>query len=168
VLAACLFVSIVLTHSKLERTDYYTGTDPTRIARTDAIQRFPLLSSEVVSKEGDSSFPDNLEASKRSLFYHIATAENDLSKALPSQVGPSPWTFQRSLVLPTSCTRIHVSNKNRRANIMISHTLDVIFRIEREDDGSVDRRKLFDVTVQVPVNILSVSISLPCYTSQSA
>src|ERR1700734_1954074 len=107
----------------LERTDYYTGMK--RIARTDPIRRISLLSLKSDSKEGESILPlisDGAEAFERSPFYAMLTEEDDPSEMASNLMGPGPWTFHHELALPTSCDEIHFSNKNRKANILISHT----------------------------------------------
>jgi len=128
-----------------------------------------LLSLKASSQESKPILPiisDDPEAFKHSPFYKTVTSEGDPS-GMSGFMGPGPWTFQRELALPTSCTRMHFSNKNRRANILITHTLKVVFRVERGDDKYVDQktgnRKLFDVIMQTPVNILSVSIAINHY-----
>jgi hypothetical protein len=149
----------------LERIDYYTGMK--RIARTDPIQRISLLSLKSESKEGGPILPlisDDPEAFKHSPFYATVAAGDDPSALAASLMGPGPWTFNHELDLPTSCAQFHFSNKNRRANILITHTLKIVFRVERGDDEFADqktgKRKLFDIVVQTPVHILSVSIPM--------
>jgi hypothetical protein len=146
----------------LERTDYHTGNDLKNIARTDPIQRFPLLSLNVRNNAAEptlpitSEYPDAFESSP---FYDTMTAQDYPSDAAPP-MADGRWTFQRELALPTSLTQVHPSNKNPTAHILITHTIKVIFRVERGDDEFIDRRtgkrKLFDVIVRIPVNILSV------------
>jgi arrestin-related trafficking adapter 3/6 len=163
--ALCIRHDSFLTCLPLERTDYYsTATDSKRIARTDPIQRFSLLSLKSSSQESKPILPiisDDPEAFKHSPFF---APEGDPSGVPSSLMGPGPWIFQRELALPTSCTQVHFSNKNRRANILITHTLKVVFRVERGDDKYVDQktgnRKLFDIIMGTPVNILSVSIAI--------
>ena len=146
----------------LERTDYYTGTK--RIARTDPIQRIPLLSLKSDDKDGGAILPlisEDPEAFKHSPFYSAMNPEDDPSTVAASLMGPGPWAFHHELRLPKSCTQLSFSNQNRRAYILITHNLKVIFRVERGDDEFVDqksgKRKLFDIVVQTPVHILSVS-----------
>jgi hypothetical protein len=101
----------------------------------------------------------------------MVTTEGDPSGAASCLMGPGPWTLQRELALPTSCTQMHFSNQNRKANILITHTLQVGFRVERGDDQFMDRmtggRKLFDIVIKTPVNILSVSVALNTLPFQS-
>ena len=79
-------------------------------------------------------------------------------------MGPGPWSFHTTLKLPTACGLLHFTNKNRKSNIQIAHTLKIVIRVERGDDLHIDpktgKRKLFDIVVQTPVHILSVS---PCF-----
>jgi hypothetical protein len=166
-LKACLTLPCVRAdHSEpdltLERTDYFTGTK--RIARTDPIQRIALLSLKLDNKDGGAILPlisDDPEAFKHSPFYSAMNPEDDPSSVAASLMGPGPWAFHHELRLPNSCTQLNFSNQNRRAYILITHNLKVIFRVERGDDEFVDqksgKRKLFDIVVQTPVHILSVS-----------
>jgi arrestin-related trafficking adapter 3/6 len=133
-----------------------------RIARTDPIERISLLSLK--RPEGGPILPlisDDPEAFKHSPFYATLASGDDPSHVASSLMGPGPWSFQHELALPSSCSQIHFSNKNRRANILITHTLKVVFRVERGDDEQLDyktgKRKMFDIVVQTPVHILSVS-----------
>jgi len=163
-------ISVILE----ERTDYFTGTK--RIARTDPIQRIALLSLKSENKDGGAILPlisDDPEAFKRSPFYSAMNPEDDPSSVAASLMGPGPWAFHHELRLPNSCTQLNFSNQNRRAYILITHNLKVIFRVERGDDEFVDqksgKRKLFDIVVQTPVHILSCRcnpewMSLPRYT----
>jgi hypothetical protein len=145
----------------LERTDYYNKMQ--RLARTDPIQRISLLSLKMDGKDSRHILPlisDDPEAFKRSPFYTILGPDDDPSAVAASLMGPGPWMIQHELKLPTSCAELHFSNKNRRANMLITHALKVVFRVERGDDEWVDmktgKRKLFDIVVQSPVHILSV------------
>lgn len=76
-------------------------------------------------------------------------------------MSPGPWEITANLELPKSCARMHFTNKHKRSNISITHTLKIVFRVERGDDEYVDAktglRKHFDIVVQTPMHILSVS-----------
>ena len=141
-----------------------------RIARTDPIERISLLSLK--SPEGGPILPlisEDPEAFKHSPFYATMAPGDDPSLVASSLMGPGPWSFQHELALPSSCAQIHFSNKNRRANILVTHTLKVVFRVERGDDEQLDcktgKRKMFDIVVQTPVHILSVSTIEKSFTS---
>lgn len=87
-------------------------------------------------------------------------------------MGPGPWSFERSVLLPRSCASLHFSNKNKRSNIVVQHTLKVVFRVTRGDDVAMDaktgKRKMFDIVIQTPVTILSVRpLSLCCCTIEA-
>ncbi|KAG7087283.1 hypothetical protein E1B28_013261 [Marasmius oreades] len=92
------------------------------------------------------------------------------------QAPHGPWSFHTDLPLPASCGVIRASNRNRRSNMNITHTLKCVVRVERGDDSEDDlgerkdakKRKLFDIVIQTPVQILSCRcspeyISLPHY-----
>ncbi|KAH9485509.1 Arrestin-related trafficking adapter 3 [Psilocybe cubensis] len=146
-----------------ERVDYYTNMR--RIARTDPLTRFTLLSIKGEGKGADPILPldsDSPDAFRQSPLYSLVShpsSEVDLSELASNLMGPGPWTFHQDLQLPKSCNTMHFTNKNRRSNIVVSHMLKVVIRVERGDDVHVDgrtgKRKLFDIVVQTPVLILS-------------
>ena len=136
-----------------------------RIARTDPIQRIYLLSLK--DGEGDKDpipilplTSDDPEAFKHSPISSLANPGDDLSEFASNLMGPGPWTLHHDLPLPNSCSILHFTNKNKLSNITVQHTLKVIIRAERGDDLHIDpktgKRRLFDIVVQTPVQILSV------------
>ncbi len=135
-----------------------------RIARTDPINRTLLLSLKHEGKGGGHILPldsDDVEAYQKSPLSTVLTRNEDPSEMASNFMGPGPWTFHHDLQLPTSCNILHFTNKNRRGNIVITHMLKCVIRIERGDDKHLDpktgKRKLFDIVIQTPVQILSVS-----------
>jgi hypothetical protein len=152
-------------HFFLERVDYYTHMR--RIARSDPVTRFTLLSIKGKGKNAgpilplDPDLPDALRDSPLFTIIDPDLSEAELSEAASNLMGPGPWTFHQDLQLPKSCDDMHFTNRNRRSNIVISHMLKVVMRVERGDDVHMDaktgKRKLFDIVVQTPVLILSVS-----------
>ncbi|KAF4598682.1 hypothetical protein EYR38_007090 [Pleurotus pulmonarius] len=160
-----------------ERVDYYTNMK--RIARTDPINRTLLLSLKHEGKGGGHILPldsDDVEAYHKSPLSTVLTRNEDPSEMASNFMGPGPWTFHHDLQLPTSCNILHFTNKNRRGNIVITHMLKCVIRIERGDDKHLDpktgKRKLFDIVIQTPVQILSCRcnpdwISLPPYSESS-
>ncbi|KAI0302334.1 hypothetical protein B0F90DRAFT_206761 [Multifurca ochricompacta] len=77
-------------------------------------------------------------------------------------MGPGPWSFYLKLTVPSAIGTLHVSNKNKRAPIRISHVLKIVIRVERGDNKQVDpktgKSKQSDIVMQLPVHILSVCI----------
>ncbi|KAH6913929.1 cyclin binding protein [Coprinopsis sp. MPI-PUGE-AT-0042] len=157
-----------------ERVDYYTHMH--RVARTDPVTRFDLLS---LKHEGGKNAPhilpletDDGDVLKNSALAPLLDADEDVSELASALMGPGPWTFHQNLKLPSSCDMMHFTNKNRRANIAVNHVLKVVLRVERGDDLHVDKagkRKLFDIVVQTPIQILSCRcnpewVSLPRYS----
>ena len=138
-----------------------------RIARTDPITRIPLLSIKYEGKNPEPILPlesEDVEVLRNSPLMQIVNPEDDLDEMASSLMGPGPWTFHRDLKLPASCDQMKFTNRNRRGNIVISHTLKLVMRVERGDDLHMDKsgkRKLFDIVVQTPVLILSVGLSCP-------
>ncbi|KAG5727101.1 Arrestin-related trafficking adapter 3 [Termitomyces sp. T112] len=157
-----------------ERIDYYTHMK--RIARTDPISRIDLLCVRELGKNAGPILPlvsDDVDAFKNSPLYALVTPDVDVSEMASELMGPGPWTFHQDLQLPISCSLIHFTNKNRRSNMVISHQLKVVMRVERGDDLHVDpktgKRKLFDIVIQTPITILSCRCnpewtSLPPYS----
>jgi len=145
-----------------------------RIARTDPITRIPLLSIKHEGKNPEPILPlesEDVEVLRNSPLMQIVNPEDDLDEMASSLMGPGPWTFHRDLNLPASCDQMKFTNRNRRGNIVITHTLKLVMRVERGDDLHMDKsgkRKLFDIVVQTPVLILSVGLSCPyCHTADS-
>jgi len=139
--------------------DYYTNMR--RIARTDPITHFSLLSV----KADDNHTPilplqsDDPDALRHSPLYALVDPGDDLSEVASKLMGPGPWTLHQNLKLPGTCSQMKFSNKNRKSNIIVTHTLKLVMRVERGDDLFLDaktgKRKLFDIVVQTPVLILS-------------
>lgn len=161
----CYFLrynGLLLIRLFIERTDYYSGMKV--VARTDPIHRIPLVAVKSDKPEGGSILPiesDDPEAFLRSPLASLTDPEGDVSEIAGSLMGPGPWSFQTSLELPKSCGLMQFSNRNKQSNIVVGHTLKVVFRAERGDDEAVDaktgKRKQFDIVIQTPIQILSVS-----------
>ncbi|KDQ50864.1 hypothetical protein JAAARDRAFT_41651 [Jaapia argillacea MUCL 33604] len=162
-----------------EKVEYLTNMK--RVARTDPIRRIVLLSLKYPDKDGPPILPlisDDPNAFRNSPLSAMADddSEEALSEMASTLMGPGPWSFHHNLELPKSCDQLHFTNKNKKSNISITHTLKIIFRVERGDDTFIDvksgKRKMFDIVVQTPVHILSCLcnpdwISLPRYTEDS-
>lgn len=71
-----------------------------------------------------------------------------------------PWKLRFDVRLPDCSSGLHFTNKSSTATVVVSHTLKVILRVDRGDDTLLDakgNRKQFDIIVETPVHILSVS-----------
>ncbi|KAJ3536359.1 hypothetical protein NM688_g6850 [Phlebia brevispora] len=157
-----------MSDRRTERIDYYT--DFKRLVRTDPITRVVLLSLKDPHKD-HPLLPlesDDIEAFKGSALYGTVTSDDDLSEVVSNLMGPGPWSVRKNIELPKSCSDLHFTNKNKKSNIVISHTLKVIFRVQRGDDQELDattgKRKMFDIVVQTPIHILSCLCG-PDYTA---
>lgn len=149
---------------RTERVEYYT--DMKVVARTDPLHRIPLLTVKSENLDGGPILPidsDDIDAFIKSPLAALTDPDRDMSESAGSLMGPGPWSFQTSLELPKSCGLMHFSNRNKQSNIVIGHSLKVVFRAERGDDEVVDaktgKRKQFDIVVQTPIQILSVSFN---------
>jgi hypothetical protein len=176
-----------------EKVEYMTGMQ--RVVRTDPLKRHLLLS---VKHEDDGPLLPIISDDPRAFFASplFPALEHSLDAAafdsvptgdpLPDEIahdarvaldrlasdfmGPGPWTLDLTLPLPANCAQLRPSNKNRRANVLVSHTLRVVFRVERSDPPATPppkgkegekHGKLFDIVVQTPVHILSVRVPVP-------
>ncbi|KAF8891808.1 hypothetical protein BD779DRAFT_1513256 [Infundibulicybe gibba] len=143
-----------------ERVDYYTQMQ--RIARTDPIIQVDLLVLKSKSKPSTSILPlqsDDTDAFKQSPLSVLLNPGDDVSELVSNLMGPGPWKICRDLQLPSQCSALRYTNKNRRSNIVISHTLKCVIRLERGEDLHTDpktgKQKLYDIIVQTPIQILS-------------
>lgn len=142
--------------------EYYT--DFKKLVRRDPVNRIVLFALKDEHK-GHPLLPldsDNLEAFKKSPLCEGIPEGEDLSDYISNLMGPGPWGIQKDVPLPKSCSELHFTNKNKKSNIIISHTLKVIFRVQRGDDSELDpqtgKRKMYDIVVQTPIHILSVRL----------
>ncbi|KAG2159160.1 uncharacterized protein EDB93DRAFT_1075989 [Suillus bovinus] len=153
-----------------ERIEYHTATR--RLVRSQLGHRIPLLLLEnEVKGESHPLLPlisDDPEAFRKSPLYQLLSAHDDENEMAVAVMGPGPWTFHSEMQLPQHCSLIHFSNRNKKSNITISHTLKIAIRVERGDDEATDpqtkKAKLFDILVQMPIRILSCHCT-PAWTS---
>lgn len=148
----------------LERTEYYTRAELR--ARSDAIRRATLL---VIrhnnSDEKHNSKPilpltsDEPDAFCNSPLYRFLKPGEDESEVASSFMGPGPWTIRNQLRVPDSCSILHPSNETKGSNVKVNHTLKLVLRVEKEH-GTItsERKKLYDIVIQIPIQILSVSV----------
>ncbi|KAJ7169068.1 hypothetical protein C8R43DRAFT_982144 [Mycena crocata] len=158
-----------------EKVEYFSQMK--RVARTDPVMRLQLLSIKYDDKTGGHILPldsNDVDALKHSPLLGLTEPGDDLSELASEWMGPGPWTFHRELHLPSSCTTLRFTNKNKRSNMCVTHVLKCVIRVERGDDAAVDpktgKRKLFDIVVQTPVHILSCRcnpewMALPRYSA---
>ncbi|ETW74835.1 hypothetical protein HETIRDRAFT_482638 [Heterobasidion irregulare TC 32-1] len=156
-----------------ERVDYYVQMK--RSARSEQTNRFALLMLKNADKNGPSILPlvsDDPLAFMDSPLHALLGPDDDASEMASSLMGPGPWSFHTTLKLPTACGLLHFTNKNRKSNIQIAHTLKIVIRVERGDDLHIDpktgKRKLFDIVVQTPVHILSASTQCLCNSEHTS
>ncbi|KAL0066316.1 hypothetical protein AAF712_006747 [Marasmius tenuissimus] len=124
------------------------------------------------SKHLPLDLPRSLQRQRSTAF--LLRQREETIQSLQSPYGP--WSFHADLPLPSSCRVMRPSNRNRRSNMNVTHILKCVVRVERGDDedsgddfsskSSKERkkRKLFDIVIQTPIQILSCRCS-PEYTS---
>ena len=154
----------------VEKTEYHSNFTR-KVARGEPIHRTALLIAKDDHKDApailplQSDDPNILRSSPLATFIppnpDEVEAESELSEMTSSLMGPGPWTLHKEMQLPRNCRTLRFTNKNRRSNITITHVLKCMIRVERGDDSVLDektgKRKLFDIVVQIPIHILSVS-----------
>ncbi|KAF8518444.1 hypothetical protein JB92DRAFT_2828728 [Gautieria morchelliformis] len=138
------------------------------------VKRFELLSVKHPDKNPRPILPLSPESVPLLRPYLDTSALSSTEdEALSSLMGPGPWALTHGLQLPAECGKIHFTYKHKGSHICISHTLKIVFRVERGDDKCVDpktgRRRMFDIVVQTPIHILSCHCnpewtSLPRYS----
>lgn len=153
-----------------ERIECHTPTR--RTVRSQPTHRITLLSLEnEVDGESHPLLPlisDDPEAFRKSPLYQLLNAHDDENEVAMAVMGPGPWSFHHEVQLPQHCSLIHFSNRNKKSNVTVHHTLKIVIRVERGDDEATDphtkKTKLFDIQVQTPVRILSCHCT-PAWTS---
>ncbi|KZV66431.1 hypothetical protein PENSPDRAFT_654907 [Peniophora sp. CONT] len=139
-----------------EKVDYYVHQH--RMSRSDAPARIVLLSLKHEKDEPilplSTSDPHSLIPSP--LHPLLPTDPYEASEAAANLMGPGPWKLNVEAKIPKNA---HPTNRNRKANMVVGHTLKIVMRVERGDNQAIDPRtgkqKLFEIVVQTPVYILS-------------
>lgn len=139
----------------------YYFTFSSGACRKDPKRRFGLLLLQ--SKDEDVPLlplPEIVTSNTDSPLHALVGSDSNSSEFLTHLMGPGPWSLRMALTVPSACGLLHFSNKNKRAPIEISHTLKLIFRVQRGDDqhmvSKTGKRKQFDIVLRMPVSILSV------------
>lgn len=153
-----------------QRIEYHTPTK--RTVRSQPIHRITLLSLEnEVDGESHPLLPlisDDPEAFRKSPLYQLMNAYDDENEMAMNVMGPGPWSFHHELQLPRHCSLMHFSNRNKKSNVTVHHTLKIILRVQRGGDEATDpqtkKARLFDILIQTPIRILSCHCT-PAWTS---
>lgn len=110
------------------------------------------------------------EDSRRSPLYSLAredpeytgqSEEQRASELASEWMGPGPWPLRFNVEVASAYNMLRPTTMNKKGNITVSHVLKVIIRVEKGDTGDSEglkKRKIYDIVVQYPVHILSVSI----------
>ncbi|KAL1749155.1 hypothetical protein HDZ31DRAFT_79244 [Schizophyllum fasciatum] len=154
-----------------EQTVYLAHQDET--ARTDPVLRVPLMM--IKHEAGGPILPldgDVRKSPLHSLAQSSADAQQeDLDDLASTWTGPGPWRVSGTARVPNL---LRPTNRNRRAGVMVTHAAKFLIRVEsdQEVDPKTGRRKLYDVTVQTPVQVFSSrcdpgALCLPQYSEGS-
>ncbi|CAE6351652.1 unnamed protein product [Rhizoctonia solani] len=155
-----------------EKIDYYAHGR--RIARHDPTRRYELMSLKYPNSKNDKGvrqpllpvLDDSNDAISRSPLASLIEGQ-DPDEIATNLLNPNgPWTLQLQANLPTCSSPIHFTCKHTRSNMIISHWIKIMIRVERGDDAQMDKgkRKQFDIIVETPVHILSCKCN-PDYTA---
>jgi hypothetical protein len=93
---------------------------------------------------------------------YTGQSEAERASDLTSEwMGPGPWPLRFNVEVSSGYNMLRPTTMNKKGNITVSHALKVIIRVEKDDtcDGDgLKKRKMYDIVVQYPIHILSVSI----------
>ncbi|KIJ15534.1 hypothetical protein PAXINDRAFT_169007 [Paxillus involutus ATCC 200175] len=154
-----------------ERTEYYTQAKTH--AMSDPIRRATLLTVKHQGSDERHSEPilplasEHPGAFRKSPLYRFLGPDQDESEMASSFTGPGPWIIRHQLRVPDSCAILRPSNQTKGSNIMVDHSLKIILRVERQEEGAgqvAGRNKLYDITIHTPIRILSCRCT-PDWTS---
>jgi hypothetical protein len=139
-----------------ERVDYYFSGG---ITRTEPINQIFLLAL----RGSDSPLLPMTTSFSESQLHVLRTPHDDESEMAAEFMGPGPWTIRRDLKLPASCRELNFTDRNRAGKMTINHTLKILIRVQKVNDSDIypgtEKPKQFDIIVQIPVHILSVSLA---------
>ncbi|KAF8678949.1 Arrestin (or S-antigen), C-terminal domain [Rhizoctonia solani] len=161
-----------------EKIDYYAHGR--RVARHDPTRRYELLSLKYPNLKHDKGvrlpllpiLDDSNNAISHSPLAGLIEGQ-DADEIATNLLNPNgPWTIQLQANLPTCSSPVHFTCKHTKSNIIISHWIKIMIRVERGDDSQMDKgkRKQFDIIVETPVHILSCNpdyTALPAYSLPS-
>jgi hypothetical protein len=160
----CCLIGYLPDNQNLERIDYYTQFK--RVARSDPVKRIELFSARYTSSSPKLAQPllplKSPSSYAASPLYGLIDASTDSLAAVQASTPGGPWSIVTDLQLPASCSKLHFTNRHKKSNIAVVHTLKIVMRVERGDEKFVDaktgKRKQFDIVVQTPLHILDVSV----------
>ena len=100
------------------------------------------------------------------LEYTGQSEEERASELISEWMGPGPWPLRFNVEIASTHGSLHPTNMNKKGNITVSHVLKVMIRVEKEDAGDADdskKKKVYDIVIQYPFHLLSVSIYIAWY-----
>ena len=100
---------------------------------------------------------------REDLEYTGQSEEERASELASEWMGPGPWPLRFNVEISNARNMLRPTSMNKKGNITVCHALKVIIRVEKADTGDVEglkKRKVYDIVVQYPVHLLSVSIRI--------
>ena len=102
---------------------------------------------------------------REDLEYTGQDEEERASQLATEWMGPGPWPLRFNVEIPSTYGGLRPTNMNKKGNITVCHVLKIIIRVEKgnayEGDGDGLKKKMYDIIIQYPVHLLSVSTPLP-------
>ena len=173
---------LTFADSRTEKTEYTVSNY--RLIRTEPVRRFQLLcirhpqslsNMKTVARSAPPLLPILAQSSGDHSSEAVLLPYADPPPTLLSESSATehqaealahllnlegPWHLAGLLKVPLSY--LHVSHKHPTSFVTIKHSLKIFLRVEKgedEVDPKTGRKKQFDIIIETPINVLSVSLS---------
>jgi hypothetical protein len=103
-----------------------------------------------------------------SAFYPQPKTDDEIEETAVGLMGLGPWNISTRLQIPGDCGKIQKSTSVKQGSIVVSHRLKFMLRVQRpneELDIRTGKPKQFTITVNTPLEILSVCFLVPILTA---
>ena len=141
-----------------------------RVSKTPTATRRTLCSLKYPDRSNTPILPLTEEDPRKSPLYtlvhedleYTGQSEEERASELASQwMGPGPWPLRFNVEISNPYGMLRPTSMNKKGNITVCHALKVIIRVEKGDTVDVDgskKRRVYDIVIQYPVHLLSVSV----------
>src|SRR5258707_19251 len=119
----------------------------------------PILSDSSSACSSSPLAPYARADSNAEIHSVASTATTSLDEAVCQLLSPSgPWRLGFKLRIPDCSSTVHPTNRSPTALITVAHIFKFVMRVSSARNvDSKGTPKLFEITVEIPINILSVS-----------